>query len=433
MSEFLRIVAVLLLILGNAVFVAAEYALVSVRRTRLDELSEKGSPGARTALKLLDEPTRFIGVIQLAITIFGILTGAIGEPLISHFFDPIMPKGVAFALSFLILTYFSVTLGELIPKAAALQVSEPLAVIIARPLDLLATVLWPLVWVLQRTAELGTRALGMNIAPAGALAHNEEDIRRILAGAEEAGVIAEQEEEMLYKIFDFAEKEATNVMVPRPEVVALSAEMSPEDALAAVIDSPYTRYPVYRGSLDTVIGILHVRDLFSAVHENLPVRLEELLRPVHIVPETKDLAALLAEFRKANQHMAVVVDEYGQTQGIVTLEDLLEEIVGEIEDEYDLPDESVERIDETTIRIDGTFPIDDFNEEFGQQLDQEDFHTMAGFVFGLLGRAPEVGDRIEVPGLAFEVVDVAGTRIERLQVEFVAVLEPADGAGDDER
>ena len=433
MSEFLRIVAVLLLILGNAVFVAAEYALVSVRRTRLDELSEKGSPGARTALKLLDEPTRFIGVIQLAITIFGILTGAIGEPLISHFFDPIMPKGVAFALSFLILTYFSVTLGELIPKAAALQVSEPLAVIIARPLDLLATVLWPLVWVLQRTAELGTRALGMNIAPAGALAHNEEDIRRILAGAEEAGVIAEQEEEMLYKIFDFAEKEATNVMVPRPEVVALSAEMSPEDALAAVIDSPYTRYPVYRGSLDTVIGILHVRDLFSAVHENLPVRLEELLRPVHIVPETKDLAALLAEFRKANQHMAVVVDEYGQTQGIVTLEDLLEEIVGEIEDEYDLPDESVERIDETTIRIDGTFPIDDFNEEFGQQLDQEDFHTMAGFVFGLLGRAPEAGDRIEVPGLAFEVVDVAGTRIERLQVEFVAVLEPADDAGDDER
>ena len=433
MSEFLRIVAVLLLILGNAVFVAAEYALVSVRRTRLDELSEKGSPGARTALKLLDEPTRFIGVIQLAITIFGILTGAIGEPLISHFFDPIMPKGVAFALSFLILTYFSVTLGELIPKAAALQVSEPLAVIIARPLDLLATVLWPLVWVLQRTAEFGTRAMGMNIAPAGALAHNEEDIRRILAGAEEAGVIAEQEEEMLYKIFDFAEKEATNVMVPRPEVVALSADMSPEDALAAVIDSPYTRYPVYRGSLDTVIGILHVRDLFSAVHENLPVRLEELLRPVHIVPETKDLAALLAEFRKANQHMAVVVDEYGQTQGIVTLEDLLEEIVGEIEDEYDLPDESVERIDETTIRIDGTFPIDDFNEEFGQQLDQEDFHTMAGFVFGLLGRAPEAGDRIEVPGLALEVVDVAGTRIERLQVEFVAVLEPADDAGDDER
>ncbi len=433
MSEFLRVIAVLVLILGNAVFVAAEYALVSVRRTRLDELSEKGSPGARTALKLLDDPTRFIGVIQLAITIFGILTGAIGEPLISHFFDPVMPNGLAFALSFLLLTYFSVTLGELIPKAAALQIAEPLSVIIARPLDLLARIMWPLVWVLQKTAEGGMRALHVKIAPAGALAHNEEDIRRILAGAEEAGVIAEQEEEMLYKIFDFAEKEATDVMVPRPEVVGLSADLAPDEALAAVIDSPYTRYPVYRGSLDTVIGVLHVRDLFSAVHGNSPVRLEELLRPVHVVPETKDLAALLAEFRKMSQHMAVVVDEYGNTQGIVTLEDLLEEIVGEIEDEYDLPDESVERINETTIRIDGTFSIDDFNEEFKVEIDQEDFHTMAGFVFGHLGRAPEVGDKIAVPGLTFEVVHVAGTRIERLQVEFVPVPESADVAGSSER
>ena len=241
----------------------------------------------------------------------------------------------------------------------------------------------------------------------------------------ERGEIEHAESEMLYKVFDFADKEATDVMVPRPEVVALSAELSTEDALAAVIDSPYTRYPVYRGSLDTVIGVLHVRDLFSAVHENSPVRLDELLRPTHVVPETKDLAALLTEFRKNNQHMAVVVDEYGTTQGIVTLEDLLEEIVGDIEDEYDLPDESVERIDDTTIRIDGTFPIDDFNEEFGQGLDQDDFHTMAGFVFGHLGRAPEVGDRVEVPGLLLEVLEVEGTRIERLQVEFVSAGEPA--------
>jgi putative hemolysin len=430
LSELLRVVAVLLLIFGNAVFVAAEYSLVSVRRTRLDELAEKGSAGARAALKLLDEPTRFIGVVQLAITVFGILTGAIGEPLISHFFEPVMPTGLAFALSFLLLTYLSVTIGELIPKAVALQRAESLAVVIARPLDLLARIAWPMVVLLQMTATVGLRLLGMKSAPAGTIDHNEEDIRRILAGAEEAGVIAEQEEEMLYKVFDFADKEATSVMVPRPEVVGLQSDLTPEEALSAVIDSPYTRYPVYRGSLDTVVGVLHVRDLFSAVHENTPARLEELVRPVHVVPETKDLAALLAEFRKMNQHMAVVVDEYGITQGIVTLEDLLEEIVGEIEDEYDLPDESVERIDDHTIRIDGTFPIDDFNEEFHQGLDQEDFHTMAGFVFGQLGRAPEVGDRVEVPGLSFEVVEVEGTRIERLQVEFAPAADAVDAARD---
>jgi len=233
---------------------------------------------------------------------------------------------------------------------------------------------------------------------------------------------------MLYKVFDFADKEVKDVMVPRPDVVALSIDLPPEEALAAVIDSPYTRYPVYRGSLDDIVGVLHVRDLFSELHDRgiAAVNLDDIVRPAHIVPETKDLAALLAEFRRANQHMAVVVDEYGGMEGIVTLEDLLEEIVGEIEDEYDLPDETVERIDEHTIRIDGTFPIDDFNEQFGTDLPVEDFHTMGGFVFGLLGRAPERGDRIEHEGLAFEVLEMEGTRILRLQVEFPETNEAAE-------
>jgi putative hemolysin len=208
------------------------------------------------------------------------------------------------------------------------------------------------------------------------------------------------------------------VMVPRPQVVAISVSMPPEDALAAVLESPFTRYPVYRESLDEILGILHVRDLFSALHERgiAQVELAELLRPAHIVPETKDLAALLAEFRKQNQHIAVVVDEYGAMQGIVTLEDLLEEIVGEIEDEFDLPDESIERIDDTHIRIAGTYPIDDFNEQFGTEIEIEDYHTMAGFVFGALGRAPEVGDEVPTDGAVLRVVEVEGSRIQRLEV-----------------
>src|SRR4030081_313474 len=226
---------------------------------------------------------------------------------------------------------------------------------------------------------------------------------------------------MLYKVFDFADKEVTDVMVPRPDVVALSIDLPSEEALAAVIDSPYTRYPVYRGSLDDIVGVLHVRDLFSELYGRgiATVNLDDLVRPAHIVPETKDLAALLAEFRRTNQHMAIVVDEYGGMEGIVTLEDLLEEIVGEIEDEYDLPDETVERIDETTIRIDGTFPIDDFNEQFKTTLPVEDFHTMAGLVFGVLGRGPERGDNVETEGLRFTVLETDGSRIERLQVEFL--------------
>ena len=212
-------------------------------------------------------------------------------------------------------------------------------------------------------------------------------------------------------------------MVHRPEVVAISVALPPRECLAAVITSPYTRYPAYRDSLDQIVGILHVRDLFSALYEvgidNVVI--EELLRKPYFVPETKDLAPLLAEFRAQNQHMAIVVDEYGSMQGIVTLEDLLEEIVGEIEDEYDLPDESLERIDEHTIRVDGTFPIDDFNEQFHVEMPDDDYHTLAGFVFGQLGRAPEAGDEVSWNGLRFTVIEVEGTRIEKLQIEF---LEP---------
>ena len=225
--------------------------------------------------------------------------------------------------------------------------------------------------------------------------YSEAELKMLLSRSTEEGELEQQEQEMLYKVFDFADKEVSAVMVPRPEVVALSIEMPPEEALAAVIDSPYTRYPVYRGSLDEIVGVLHVRDLFSALVDRgiAGVQLEQLLRPAHIVPETKDLAALLAEFRRTNQHMAIVVDEYGELEGIVTLEDLLEEIVGEIEDEFDLPDESIERLDDGRVRIHGTFPIDDFNEQFGVSLPIEDYHTIGGFVFGMLGRAPEPGRR----------------------------------------
>jgi CBS domain containing-hemolysin-like protein len=216
-------------------------------------------------------------------------------------------------------------------------------------------------------------------------------------------------------------------MVPRPDVSGLSVDLGPEEAMAAMIESPYTRYPVYRESLDEIVGIVHVRDVVAAMHNGsagVPSSLAELARPPYVVPENKDLGALLAEFRKANHHMAVVVDEYGATAGIVTLEDLLEELVGEIEDEFDLPDESVEQLDERRIRISGSFTIDDFNEQFGTALDDEDFHTVAGYVFGQLGRAAEAGDEIRDHGLHFTVLETSGSRILRLEVEFLET-EPA--------
>jgi putative hemolysin len=425
-STPLRIVIVFLLVLGNAIFVAAEYALVTARRSRLEERALRGGRGARTALRLMDDPVRFISTVQVGITISAILLGAIGEPLLSGLMEPPLSNTVAFLIAFAILTYLSVVLGELVPKAVALQKAEVLAIALAVPLDWLAKLTHPLVWALQKSANVVLRLLRVRPAPAGMIAYTREDIRHSVAAAEDVGELEEAEEEMLYKVFDFASKEVAAVLVPRPDVVAISADMAPEEALATVVDSPYTRYPVYRNSLDEIIGILHVRDLFAAMHDLgiAAVSLETVARPAFVVPETKDLAALLADFRREKQHMAIVVDEYGVVDGIVTLEDLLEEIVGEIEDEFDLPDTSVERLDETRISVDGSYTIDDFNESFGTELDKEDYHTLAGLVFGALGRAAEVGDEVFADGLRLTVLEVEGSRISRLEVEFGADGNP---------
>jgi magnesium and cobalt exporter, CNNM family len=417
---FLELLAVAALILLNGYFVAAEYALVTARRTRIQELAQKGNRRARAVLRILADPPRFIAAMQLGVTGASLAIGALGEQVLARVFDPLFASVIAFALAFLIITFLHVVVGELVPKGIALGYSDRVALAVSTPVRAFFVVFKPLIWFLQRSSEVALRALGLT-PPGGEMeVYSEAELKMLLSRSTEEGELEAQEQEMLYKVFDFADKEVSAVMVPRPEVVALSIEMPPEEALAAVIDSPYTRYPVYRDSLDEIVGVLHVRDLFSALVDRgiAGVQIEQLLRPAHIVPETKDLAALLTEFRRTNQHLAVVVDEYGELEGIVTLEDLLEEIVGEIEDEFDLPDESIERLEDGRVRVHGTFPIDDFNEQFGVSLPIEDYHTLGGFVFGMLGRAPEPGDEVEHEGIRFTVLTVEGSRIERLEIEL---------------
>jgi CBS domain containing-hemolysin-like protein len=420
---FLELVGVAVLIALNAFFVAGEYGLVTVRRTRMVELEGQGNRQAGLVMRITDDPPRFITAMQLGVTLTSLGIGALGEQALSNALDPYLATALAVALGFLIITYFHVVLGELVPKGVALGHSERTALAVAWPVRAFFTLTAPLVWILQRSTELVLRLFGLDPPGAEREAYSEAELKMLVHRSTETGEIEADEREMLYKVFDFAEKEAADVMVPRPQVVALSIEMPPDEALQAVIHSPYTRYPVYREHLDDIVGVLHVRDLFSALNDVglARVDLEQVVRPPYIVPETKDLGALLAEFRRLNQHMAIVVDEYGGFEGIVTLEDLLEEIVGEIEDEFDLPDESVQHVNESTIRIDGTFPIDDFNEQFERSLPDEDYHTIAGFVFGLLGHAPVEGDQVEFDGLRFEVLQVEGSRIERLEVEFLPV------------
>ena len=415
------------LILLNAAFVAAEYGLVTSRRTRIRELEREGNRRARAVLRITADPPRFIAAMQLGVTITSLAIGALGVKVFAHLFEPWLAAVVAVLFALLISTFLHVVIGELVPKGIALGHPERTALALSGPVRAFFTVFGPLIWLLQRATAGVLALLGQKPPSAEAAAYSEAELRMLLSSSAQQGEIAVGEQEMLYKVFDFADKEAADVMVARPEVVALSVELPPAEALEIVLDHPFTRYPVYRETIDEIVGILHVRDLVQALNDPEVERidLEDLLRPATMVPETKDLAALLTEFRRTNQHMAIVIDEYGAVEGIVTLEDLVEEIVGEIEDEFDLPDETVERVDDDTVRIDGTFSIDDFNEQFGVELPIEDYHTVAGFVFGQLGRAAEPGDEVAHDGIVFHVDSVEGQRIDRITVTFSPDRQPA--------
>ncbi|HET8894843.1 MAG TPA: hemolysin family protein [Gaiellaceae bacterium] len=421
MNLFLELVGVGVLILLNAFFVAAEYGLVTARRTRIVELHHQGNRRARDVLRITGDPPRFIAAMQLGVTLTSLGIGALGEHALVKAFDPAMATIIAILLAYLILTFAHVVVGELVPKGVALRHSEGTALWVSAPVRAFFTVFEPIIWALRVTSDGLLRLFGVEPPGAERDVLSEAELRMLVSRSTQQGEIEEEEQEMIDKVFVFGDKDAASVMVARPDVVALSVDMPPEDAVAAVLDSPYTRYPVYRETLDDISGVLHVRDLFAAMHERGldELHLDQLLRPAYIVPETKDLASLLQDFRRTSNHFAIVVDEYGAMVGICTLEDLIEEIVGEIEDEFDVAEEPIVQVDEDTYRVDGMFPIEEFNERFGTDLPDEDYHTVAGFVFGQLGRAPEPGDDVPHDGLRFDVLEVEGNRIERLAVTFL--------------
>jgi putative hemolysin len=418
---FFELLGVAVLILLNAFFVAAEYGLVTARRTRIIELQHKGNRRARDVLRITGDPSRFIAAMQLGVTLTSLGIGALGEATLSREFEKWVATALAIVLAYAILSFFHVVFGELVPKGAALGHAEGTALWVSTPVRAFIAVFRPAIWVLQKSTDAILHGFGLEPPGAEGQVHSEAELRMLVSRSTAEGEIQEGERDLIEKVFVFGDKDVADVMVAKPDVAAVSIDMPPEEALAVVLDSPYTRYPVYRESLDDIAGVLHVRDLFSAIHDRglTGLELESLLRSAYVVPETKDLASLLQEFRRTNNHFAVVIDEYGAMVGIATLEDLLEEIVGEIEDEFDVPEEPVEQIGEDSYRVDGMFSIDEFNERFGTDLPEEDFHTVAGFVFGQLGRAPEPGDDVSYDGMRFDVLEVEGNRIERIAVTFV--------------
>lgn len=425
MSDLLRVLAVLALVAGNAFFVIGEYAVVTARRAALTPRAESGSAGARAALRLMDDPVRVISTVQVGITAIGILTGAIGEPLVRDLLGDAIPAWLGFLIAFAAITYLSVVLGELVPKALTLDRAEALAAIVAPPIELISIALRPVVWVLERSARILLRPFGVHEVIAGDSIRSPEELRALVDEAEGSGVIPRAQEEMLHNVFDFARREARDVMVPAPEVDWFDAELNADAALAKTVEHRRSRYPVASGSLDQLVGIVHIQEILAAARTDPGSPVAACTQPALVVPETKDLGALLRELRRTRQQLAVVADEYGGTAGIVTMEDILEEIVGEIEGEYELPDDTLTRVDDHTLLVAGSMTIDDFNEAVGTQLPQDVVRTMAGLVFSALGRRPRPDDTVTVGSTRLTVEQMDGMRITRLRVEPTPSQPPA--------
>jgi putative hemolysin len=419
------VLAVLALVAGNAFFVIGEYAVVTARRAALTPRAESGSAGARAALRLMDDPVRVISTVQVGITAIGILTGAIGEPLVRDLLGDAIPAWFGFLIAFAAITYLSVVLGELVPKALTLDRAEALAAIVAPPIELISIALRPVVWVLERSARILLRPFGVHEVIAGDSIRSPEELRALVDEAEGSGVIPRAQEELLHNVFDFARREARDVMVPAPEVDWLDAELNADAALAETVEHRRSRYPVASGSLDQLVGIVHIQEILAAARTDPGSPVAACTQPALIVPETKDLGALLRELRRTRQQLAVVADEYGGTAGIVTMEDILEEIVGEIEGEYELPDDTLTRVDDHTLLVAGSMTIDDFNEAVGTQLPQDVVRTMAGLVFSALGRRPRPDDTVTVGSTRLTVEQMDGMRITRLRVEPTPSQPPA--------
>ena len=427
----IEIVLIFVIIAWNAFFVSAEYAFVAVRRTRIDELVEEGSKSAKRVRRLLDDPARVISAFQVAITLSSLALGAVGEPAVSRVFEELFGNigmlgdgavaVISVILAFAIISALHVVLGEIVPKTLTLSRAESVALTVVLPVTVFMWLFWPFIWVLRGLSEALIRLMGLESPSEMRLVHSEEELKLLISASHEEGVLEAEERQLLYKVFDFAETEARQVMVPRPDVVALQVDLTPDEAIEQTLNAPYTRYPVYRETLDDLVGVVHIRHLFGArLQQSDATTLEAFVRPVPIVPETKKLDELLAEFRRTNTHMAIVVDEYGSTVGIATLEDVLEEIVGEINDEFDLPDRELIRLAPDRIRIEASFPIEDFNERFAGDLPEEDYTSVGGFLFGELGRPARPGDVISHRNFRFTVREVDGPRIRVVDVELKA-------------
>jgi len=432
LTALTKLLAVLLFVGANGFFVGAEFALVSVRRTRLETRAAAGSRQAQCALRLINDPSFFISATQLGITIASLALGWIGEPTIAALLQPIAsaiaPTGraasvahvLAIVIAFAAITFLHIVLGELMPKMFALERAEGLALLVSRPLELFAKVFRPFIFIFNRTGQSLARLFGITASLQHAAVYSEVELRQLIDISRESGHLRAEERRLIHRVFEFSDTLVREAMVPRPAIAALSAQCTLEDINKAFQQHRYSRLPVYRDSLDNVIGFIHSKDLIPYLLRPEDFKLEYVLQPPMYVVDTARLEDVLRQMQKAKTHFGFVVDEHGGVEGIITLEDLLEEIVGDISDEHDEEvNEQITQVDDRVYVLDGALAVRDLNRRLKTALpESEAYTTIGGFLMSVAGHVLQPNEVIEHEGLRFAVEKVERRRLLSVRLEL---------------
>ena len=443
-----RLLSIVALILVNGFFVAAEFSIVRSRRTRLEAMVRSGDKLARIAVRAVSNITRALSASQLGVTMSSLGIGWLAQDSIMAMFGGAVSRlpvamtvsvqlTIAGIVAYLFLAYVHVVFGELAPKSLGMRAPEQFARLLAPPLMFFAWLTAPFLWLIHKSANGVLSLLGQPNAGTEDTVHSPEEIRLLVEQSQEGGAIQPADADMIDAVFEFSEKNAREVMTPRTDIIALDVNAPLEEVLRVVDENGFSRYPVYEDTIDDIIGLVLTKDLLKVL---LPAasraasvagsaardasiadfRLRDLVRPVHVIPGLREVEDVLSDFKRLKEHMAIVLDEYGGTAGVITMEDLLEEIVGEILDEYDTPEDIDEpvltRSGETVVP--GSTNIGELNDRFGLSVPDEDATTIGGFVFGILGRVPQPGDRVIAGGAIFTVKSMDGRRVDSLAVDL---------------
>jgi magnesium and cobalt exporter, CNNM family len=433
-----RLVGLLALVCANGFFVAAEFSIVTVRKTRIDQMIAEGHRGARSVRRAVTSPDRYIAATQMGITMASLGLGWVAEPALASLFEPALnflpahlakptAHSIAIAIAFAVITAVEIVFGELAPKWVALERPEATAIWLVKPLELFMRVFWPFIRLVHGTAQGVVKLLGLRGGDHRGMVHSEEELKMLVTASQEAGVLEEQEEQMLHRVFGFADLSAGQVMIPRTELVAVGADTPLRDLLRTIGQGGPTRLPVYRDDLDDVVGMVHVRDLVKvlATGADADVTAAALAREVLTVPVTLGANDLLAEMRRRKAREALVIDEHGGTAGLVTFESLMERIIGEIPGEMGAHARTVVRNDGSA-DIDGLSLVSDVNAQFGLRIDEDTYTTIGGYVLGRLGRRARVGDTIDMEGRRLRVEAVDGLRVAKVWLSKPKQPAPAE-------